>query len=182
MNSEEKSMRGCWWVVIGLIALSLVTNVVLLSRQQPEPTVVIEHDTVWRDTTIYQPVAAETIQTGRVVYVKVPVPKDTKGADHFVPSEDNQTPCVDDSIEVALPIVQKRYDDSLYTAWVSGYEPNLDSIRIYTPEVQTTITKTIVNPSPLITFGIQAGAGFGVINKRPDIFIGVGGQVNLWRK
>ena len=45
MNSEEKSMRGCWWVVIGLIALSLVTNVVLLSRQQPEPTVVIEHDT-----------------------------------------------------------------------------------------------------------------------------------------
>ena len=171
MNSEEKSMRGCWWVVIGLIALSLVTNVVLLSRQQPEPTVVIEHDTVWRDTTIYQPVASETIQTGRVVYVKVAVPQ-----------PHTQLDTVHDSIEVPVPIVQKRYDDSLYTAWVSGYEPNLDSIRIYTPEVHTTITTTIVKPSPMITFGIQAGAGYGVINKRPDIFIGVGGQVNLWRK
>lgn len=168
MNSEKKSMQGCWWVVIGLIALSLVTNVVLLSRQQPEPTVVIEHDTVWRDTTIYQPVAAETIQTGRVVYVKV--------AAH------TQLDTVHDSIEVPVPIVQKRYDDSLYTAWVSGFEPALDSINIHQREVVTTVTKTIVKSTPLITFGIQAGAGFGVINKRPDIFIGVGGQVNLWRK
>lgn len=171
MNSEEKSMRGCWWVVIGLIALSLVTNVVLLSRQQPEPTVVIEHDTVWRDTTIYQPVAAETIQTGRVVYIKVAVPQ-----------PHTQRDTVRDSIEVPVPIVQKRYDDSLYTAWVSGFEPALDSINIHQREVVTTVTKTIVKPSPMITFGIQAGAGFGVINKRPDIFIGVGGQVNLWRK
>ena len=171
MNNEEKSMRGCWWVVIGLIALSLVTNVVLLSRQQPEPTVVIEHDTVWRDTTIYQPVAAETIQTGRVVYVKVAVPQ-----------PNTQRDTVHDSIEVPVPIVQKRYDDSLYTAWVSGFEPALDSINIHQREVVTTVTKTIVKTAPLITFGIQAGAGYGVINKRPDIFIGVGGQVNLWRK
>lgn len=171
MNNEEKSMRGCWWVVIGLIALSLVTNVVLLSRQQPKPTVVIEHDTVWRDTTIYQPVAAETINTGRMVYIKVAAPQ-----------PQTQRDTIRDSIDVPIPIMQKRYDDSLYTAWVSGYEPALDSINIHQREVVTTVTKTIVNPAPLITFGIQAGAGYGVINKRPDIFIGVGGQVNLWRK
>ena len=165
-------MRGCWWVVIGLIALSLVTNVVLLSRQQPEPTVVIEHDTVWRDTTIYQPVAAETIQTGRVVYIRVPVPG----------KRDTLRDTIRDSIDVPVPIVQKRYDDSLYTAWVSGFEPNLDSISLHQPEIITTITETIVKPSPLITFGIQAGAGYGIVNQKPDIYIGVGGQLNLWRK
>ena len=31
-----------------------------------------------------------------------------------------------------IPIMQKEYsDDSTYTAWVSGYKPNLDSINVY---------------------------------------------------
>ena len=31
-----------------------------------------------------------------------------------------------------IPIVQKEYsDDSTYTAWISGYKPNLDSINVY---------------------------------------------------
>lgn len=141
-------------------------------KSQPEPSVVVEHDTVWKDTVIREPAPAETINTGRVVYIRVPVPGE----------RDTLRDTICDSIEVPVPIVQKRYDDSLYTAWVSGFEPNLDSIQLHQPEIITTITETIVKPSPLITFGIQAGAGFGVINKRPDIFIGVGGQLNLWRK
>ena len=87
-----------------------------------------------------------------------------------------------DSIDVPIPIIQKRYDDSLYTAWVSGFEPNLDSLRLHQPEIITTITKTIVKTSPLISVGIQAGGGIGIINRKPDIYIGVGGQINLWRK
>ena len=89
---------------------------------------------------------------------------------------------VHDSIEVPIPIMQKRYDDSLYTAWVSGYEPNLDSIDLRLPTITETVTKTIVKPSPLITVGIQAGAGIGIISRQPDIYIGVGGQLNIWRK
>ena len=47
---------------------------------------------------------------------------------------------------VKLPVTQKHYkEDSLYDAWVSGYEPSLDSISVYgkTETRFVTETKTI---------------------------------------
>lgn len=163
-------MRGCWWALVGLIALSFVTNIYLLSRPEPEPTVVIERDTVWKDTTIYKPVPAETIDIGKTVYLRIPYPV-SSGRD-----------TIHDSIDVPIPIIQKRYDDSLYTAWVSGFEPNLDSINLRLPTITETITKTIVKPAPRLSLGIQAGAGVGVFSRQPDIYVGVGAQWRLWPK
>ena len=162
-------MKKGFWIVLALLAASIAINVWFWTTE-PEPSVVIERDTVWKDSIIREPLPAETIDIGKTVYIKVPVPK-------YLPGD-----TIHDSIEVPVPIYQKRYEDSLYTAWVSGYRPNLDSIRLYLPEVQTTVTKTIVTPAPLITFGIQAGGGYGIINRKPDIYIGVGAQLNLWRK
>ena len=65
MTSEEKSFRGCWWALLALIVLSFVANIWFLSRPEPEPSVVIERDTVWEDTTIYKPVPAETVDIGK---------------------------------------------------------------------------------------------------------------------
>lgn len=163
-------MKKVFLIMAVMLAASIVLNVLQCSRE-PQESTVVEHDTVWKDTTIYEPQPAEIIQTDRVVYIKVAVAQP-----HTRPDT------VHDSIEVPVPIVQKRYDDSLYTAWVSGFEPNLDSIRLYQPTVVETVTKTVVKPLPLITFGIQAGAGWGVFHRQPDIYIGVGGQINLWRK
>lgn len=168
MNSEEKSMRGCWWALVGLIALSFITNIYLLSRPEPEPTVVIERDTVWNDTTIYKPMPAETVDIGKTVYLRIPYP---------VPSGRDT---IHDSIDVPIPIIQKRYDDSLYTAWVSGFDPNLDSIYLRLPTITETVTKTIVKPAPRLSLGIQAGAGMGVFSRQPDIYLGVGAQWRLW--
>ena len=162
-------MKKGFWIVLALLAASIAINVWFWTTE-PEPSVVIERDTVWKDSIIREPLPAETIDIGKTVYIKVPVPK-------YLPGD-----TIHDSIEVPIPIIQKRYEDSLYTAWVSGYRPNLDSIRLYLPEVQTTVTKTIVKPAPLITFGIQAGGGYGIINRKPDIYVGVGAQLNLWRK
>ena len=163
-------MKKVFWILVALLFASVAVNVVLMVRQ-PTVETKIERDTVWKDTTIYEPQPAETIDIGKTVYIKVAVPQ---------PQTQHDT--VLDSIEVPIPIIQKRYEDSLYTAWVSGYRPRLDSIALHLPEVTTTVTQTIVRPLPLITFGIQAGAGIGVINRKPDIYIGVGGQINLWRK
>ena len=59
---------------------------------------------------------------------------------------------------------QKTYSDSLYTAWISGYDACLDSIRIYnkTSLVNTIKTKEIhvkARDCP-VSFGVQAGYGY----------------------
>ena len=183
-------MKKTFIILLLLLAVSLAVNVWLATREATTETT-IERDTFYRDSMIYLPQPAETVKTDRVVYIRIPSPCDSATAP--CPSTGSGTaeghgtaegPLAvgGDSIDVPIPIYQKRYDDSLYTAWVSGYEPALDSIRLHLPEVTTTITQTVVKPSPLITFGIQAGAGYGFINHRPDIFVGVGGQLNLWRK
>ena len=168
MTSEEKSFRGCWWALLALITLSFVANIYFLSRPVPEPSVVIKRDTVWKDTTIYKPMPAETIDIGKTVYLRIPYP---------VPSGRDT---IHDSIDVPIPIIQKRYEDSLYTAWVSGFEPNLDSINLRLPTITETITKTIVKPSPRFSIGIQGGAGVGVFSRQPDIYVGIGAQWRLW--
>lgn len=42
--------------------------------------------------------------------------------------------------EYLIPKTQKYYKDSLYEAWVSGYNPNLDSLNIYNKTKFVTIT------------------------------------------
>ena len=176
-------MKKAFWILLAVLIVSVAFNV-WQWKNQPVPSVVVERDTVWKDSIIREPVAAETIQTGRVVYIKIPA---THGG---------QSPCADDSlshtgdsphvsqdsIEVPVPIVQKRYDDSLYTAWVSGFEPNLDSIDLRLPTITETITKTIMKPSPRLSIGVQTGAGVGIITRQPDFYLGVGAQWRLWPK
>lgn len=178
-------MKKGFWIVVALLAASIAMNVWFWTSE-PEIETILKRDTVWRDTVIYDPAPAETINTGRVVYIRVPV-KSGNGLIGDSPrcatavSQAGTVPMArEDSIDVPIPIVQKRYEDSLYTAWVSGFEPKLDSIRIYTPEIQTTVTRTVYEPTPLLTLGVQVGGGYGLINRQPDVYVGIGGQINLW--
>lgn len=161
-------MKKAFWIVVAVLCVSIALNVWQCSSQ-PEPSVVVERDTVWKDTTIYEPQPTETVDIGKTVYIKVAVAQ---------PQTQHDT--IHDSIEVPLPIVQKRYDDSLYTAWVSGFRPNLDSIRLYLPTITETITNTIVKPAPRLSVGVQTGAGVGIITRQPDFYIGVGAQWRIW--
>lgn len=162
-------MKKGFWIVLAVLAASIAMNVWFWTSE-PEIETILKRDTVWRDTAIYEPQPAETVNTGRVVYIRVPMPGE----------RDTLRDTIRDSIDVPIPIVQKRYEDSLYTAWVSGFEPKLDSIRLYTPEIQTTVTKTVYEPTPLLTLGVQVGGGYGLIHRQPDIYVGIGGQINLW--
>ena len=173
MSNPEKSYKGCGVTILALFLLSVVTNVWLIKRGQvePEPQVVIEHDTLWRDTTITKPVAADSTKTGKVVYIKVPYP---------VPSGCDT---IHDSIEVPIPIEQKRYDDSLYTAWVSGFRPALDSIRLHQPEIITTITETIVKKAPRLSVGLSVGPGISIDkDHHMGIYVGFTANYRLWPK
>ena len=72
-----------------------------------------------------------------------------------------------DSVDVTLPITQRTYRDSNYTAWVSGYQPKLDSIHTYNKMVYTTrtIERTITKPPRKWGIGINAGYGYGINSK-----------------
>lgn len=94
---------------------------------------------------------------------------------------------LDDSIDIPLPVVEEtadtvlrlprtqvEYGDSTYHAWVSGYEPSLDSISIMQTNhfrtIERTITKTTYKhwnwgPSAgigLTPQGVQPYVGFGL--------------------
>lgn len=81
-----------------------------------------------------------------------------------------------DSVDVTLPITQRTYRDSNYTAWVSGYKPSLDSIHTYNKMVYTTrtIERTITKPPQKWGIGISAGYGYGINSKQFEPYIGVG--------
>lgn len=156
----------CFLAVLLVVAVGM--NVWQWNRK-PKVETVVDSDTIWKDTTIYEPVATESVKTGRTVLVP------------YILTE-RDTLHERDTLMVPVEIEQKRYDDSLYTAWVSGYEPALDSIRLHQREIVTTITNTIVQSAPRLSVGIQTGAGYGLFNRKPDIYIGVGVQWQIFKK
>lgn len=85
-----------------------------------------------------------------------------------------------DSALAVVPITQKTYADSTYKAWVSGYNPRLDSIAIYNKTVIRTITRTEVEKCGKFGIGVVGGVGFGVTTHKPDVFLGVGFSYRLW--
>lgn len=59
---------------------------------------------------------------------------------------------------IYLPREQRVYEDSLYRAVVSGYDPRLDSIEVYRPTI--TITKIATRKEwRKFSYGLQAGVG-----------------------
>lgn len=75
-----------------------------------------------------------------------------------------------DSAKIQIPISQKVYEDTLYKAYVSGYEPNLDSITI--KQRTTYITHTIRDKESRFRIGLQAG--YGLTPKGMQPYVGVG--------
>ncbi len=77
-----------------------------------------------------------------------------------------------DSVAVKIPITQKRYDGENYSAWVSGYEPSLDSIRVRERTNVVTIRES--KPPNRWHVGVQCGVGYTFKSKQFEPFIGVG--------
>lgn len=88
------------------------------------------------------------------------------------------TIAIRDSVEVSLPITQRTYtDDSTYTAWVSGYHPQLDSLRTYWRTV--TVTRIEAQTARRCRWGIGVQAGYGLTPKGPQPYLGIGLNFNF---
>lgn len=116
-------------------------------------------DTVYDTITIRRP-SAVTKNIIRYVHATLPV-ADTAQAD---------------SATVILPVETRTYADSSYSAWLSGYNASLDSIRIYPRTI--TVTR---NKQPHICVGLSAGIGLplqGTVRVTP--YLGIGVSYILW--
>ncbi len=86
-----------------------------------------------------------------------------------------------DSIDVVIPIAQAVYEDSLYTAYVSGYQASLDSLILRMPREVTTVTYARNAKNRRWGIGIQAGYGI-TLKGTPQLapYIGIGISYNLF--
>lgn len=116
----------------------------------------------------------------------VPVPRDSivlRYKTVSLPSVPDTTPQNDtaaiaktDSVKVRVPITQKMYEDEKYTAWVSGYEPSLDSLHLRIPT--TVITMPEKTPAFEWSIGLQAGATW-IPQHGVKPYIGIGVQFGI---
>lgn len=79
-----------------------------------------------------------------------------------------------DTVWAVVPRTQKRYEDSTYTAWISGYEPRLDSIEVYQKTVVVTKRVEGIVKNRRFNVGLTGGFGYGVFTRKPDVWVGVG--------
>lgn len=144
----------------GIIAL--FTGLLLLSLPHycgKAEQSVVERDTITDTIRVVRPVVRDSVVLRHEKVVR-PVVRDSVMVRDSV---------VIDSVRVYLPITQKCYRDSTYTAWVSGYQPRLDSIHIYRPIITITTTKR-----QKFTYGIQAGYGITPKGLQPYLGVGIG--------
>lgn len=168
--------------IVGCFTMALLMILLLRSRPERWPTYKETSDTV---TTKTAKTKTDTFFVDRPVPVKDTVLKYVKVAAEPRHTEQvAQTENERDS--VVLPITQKEYQDSTYHAWVSGYNPVLDSIRVYQKERTVTVTnfvtkevtKTVTKTRPL-SIGLQGGYGYGIVSKRFEPYIGIGFSLGL---
>ena len=158
----KKSASFLLGLFLGLIMAAVMKN-------WRTPIERIERDTlVVHDTLVFEkPVVRDCIvvrhDTVRLAVVREPIEQ----IDTFL-----------DSVAVEIPIVQKKYEDSMYTAWVSGYNPSLDSLRIYPPTYY--ITETVYKKQRRWGVGAMAGVGFGARSLKVEPYIGVGIYYRIW--
>lgn len=117
---------------------------------------------------IYKPVPRDSVV---VKYVTERLPKVVK--------TQTDTITLTDTVEVAVPITQRIYEDTLYTAYVSGYKAHLDSMRIRS-KVTTLMRTVYVKKNTHWGVGVQVGYGVGHGGATPYIGLGVSYNILKW--
>lgn len=139
--------------IAGLWLCLLITR--CTNKAETEPT---QRDTIVDTIEVIKPIAVDSVVT-RYKWVTLERVKDTT-----IINEVSEV--VFDTIQVRLPIESKHYTAESYDAWVSGYEPCLDSIKVYSREIKTKQSRWSI--------GLQGGVGMTPRGVQPYVGIGIG--------
>lgn len=88
-----------------------------------------------------------------------------------------------DSVAVEIPIVQREYAGENYRAWVSGYDPKLDSVWVYPRHERVTVRESSLRSDHNISgrrWGIGVFAGYGFTPHGLEPCAGISINYNLW--
>ena len=122
-------------------------------------------------------VKVDTLFVYDTIFIEKPVIKKVETIDTLLlPVPTTDTLMLHDTVLIHLPIEQRQYSDPRYTAWVSGYRPQLDSIQIYQRSEYITKEVNAITKSKRWGIGLQAGYGVALHNGQlfPAPYIGVG--------
>lgn len=152
-------MKNALLIAILVIASFFSGMIVEHKRIKPQEPIIKEyHDTTFVDVvkTEIKPiyVTKRVVDTLRVPYVV------------------NNT----DTLYLPLPKEEKVYEDSLYRAIVSGYEPSLDEISIYS---KTKVVDHYIESVTKCRWGIGVQAGYGASKDGLTPYVGVGLHYNI---
>ena len=139
--------------ICGLWLCMLITR--CTNKAATEPPL---RDTIVDTIKVVKPIAVDSVIT-RYKWVNVERVKDTT-----IVNEVREV--VFDTVQVRLPIESKHYTAESYDAWVSGYEPQLDSIKVYQREVKTKQSRWSI--------GLQGGVGMTPRGVQPYVGVGIG--------
>lgn len=149
---------------VAIMTISLMLNVYLLTRE---------------DKTIEKEVVEYVEKKDTVVTIKKQYDTVFVSKTEYVPKIINDTVYIRDISN------EYRFNNSDYDLYVNAVKLNNYKLDIHAKDTITLfqtkyIEKTIKeNKRPLVTHGIQAGVGYGIINRRPDVFVGYGLQINF---
>lgn len=125
----------------------------------------VKPDTVYIDKPVFvdKPVPVEVTPKGYELVPAGTIDRITQQIRSLQDSLDKKPKIVirDSLIYIDVPIEQKHYGDSTYDAWVSGYQPTLDSLRFnqQTAIVEVPVYKTVTKQARW-GVGIQAGVTY----------------------
>ena len=170
------------------LALSLGYNYKQYRDLQEQPTKIEEKIVVkYKEKKDSMPDAKKETVVGTI---KIPVPKQIQ--DPWI--SDNLSESVLDSVGISdklsdipdsieVPRTQKVYSDSTYTAYVSGYDPCLDSIFVRQKIIEHSIveTRTVATKNfRRWNIGLIGGYGYGFKSKEFEPFVGFGLTISFF--
>lgn len=128
--------------------------------------------------TIYK-TRIETLKIAQPIYIKQ---KEIRRDTIKINIEKQLIKQVNDTVFIDLPIEQKVYSDSSYTAWVSGFQPSLDSINIFQNEKTILINQSIINKNNKKkhwSVGPSFSVGYDIKHNNLSPTVGLSIQYNL---
>jgi len=167
-------MNKTHWIIAAIAAalmflLGFLTGKAVYDRPITEK---VERDTIVITDTIPQyfpqPVEVEKVRT------------EYKWLTRIQPVGKTDTLLMRDSVLVEVPIESKHYHANEYDAWVSGYVPSLDSIKVYKKTEYITERVTLSKPPNRFTIGLQGGYGYGFKSKQLEPYVGIGIGIRIF--